>query len=326
MTAKPALVPLQLPPLVSIYSLARLLASCYVAAATARPLLQRGLLLPAGGKRVAIPMKPSKNQALITGDYLICDQRGNSNNQVVSARWEFIQALQRKLPTFGERLRKEVYPKFARLARNQPGYWETGWTFVTWQLHSDRQNQLTPDLEAWAGAFHLAGKAWILEGALETLDRWHKCPDRRASLHLGGFRQHVCGPVLIGDCEHRFRLEDWGWDPQLLRWEGYRAHVQRRFAAELHAYQKRIRALAKARGAQPVHRRYSVEHLEWLALYHCGGRSLEKILKCSPFAGDKTTISKGLHQAACLIRLTVRAKCGKLKSPQSAIFQLTKPF
>jgi len=106
-----ALVPLQLPPLVSIYSPARLLASCYVAATVARPLLQRGLLLPAGGKRVAIPMKPSENnQALITGDYLICDQRGNSNKQVVSTRWEFIQALLRKLPTLGEWLRKEVYP------------------------------------------------------------------------------------------------------------------------------------------------------------------------------------------------------------------------
>jgi hypothetical protein len=56
-------------------------------------------------------MKPSENnQALITGDYLICDQRGNSNKQVVSTRWEFIQALLRKLPTLGEWLRKEVYP------------------------------------------------------------------------------------------------------------------------------------------------------------------------------------------------------------------------
>jgi len=261
-------------------------------------------------------MKDAKNnQTLTGGEYFISDQRSNSNNQVASARWVFIRALQRKLPTFGERLRKEVYPKFARLTHGKPDYWQTGWTFSNWQHHSDRQNQLTPCLMAWAGAFHLAGEAWILEGALETLQRWQKFPDWRASLHLGGFRQYVCGRILIGDDEHHFEFEDWGWDPQLSRWQGYRASLRERFEIELRAYEKRIRALAKARGAQRVNRRYSVEHLEWLALYHCGGWSLDEILECSPCVGDKTTISKGLHQAARLIGLTVRAKRGKLKSP-----------
>jgi hypothetical protein len=110
-------------------------------------------------------------------------------------------------------------------------------------------------------------------------------------------------------------FEDDGWDPQLLSCRRYRAALKRRFETELRAYEKRIRALIHARGGQRVVFRYSMEHFEWLALYHCGGWSLDKILKSSPHAGDKTTISKGLHHAARLARLRVRAKRGKLKNP-----------
>jgi hypothetical protein len=251
------------------------------------------------------------NLALSGGEYLISDQRGNTN-QLASARWEFVQTLQRKLPAFGEQLRKDVYPKFARLARNKPDYWETAWKFSTWQLHSDRQNQLTPFLMAWARAFQLSAESWILEGALETMRRWQKHSDWRASLDIHGFRASVCGPILIGDAEHRFTFEDWGWDPQLLTWRAYHAHLQKKFKTELRAYEMRIRGLARSRAAQPVTSRYSIEHFEWLALYHCGNWSLEKILRVSPNAADKTTISKGLHTAARLIGLKVRPK-NKLK-------------
>jgi hypothetical protein len=193
-------------------------------------------------------------------------------------------------------------------------YWRAGWRFSTWQLHSDRNKQLAPYLLGWAEAFNLAGEAWILEGALQTLWLWHKFPDWRTELDLQGFRQYVCGLILIPYDEHRFRFEDWGWDPQLLSWPGYRAHVRKGFETELRAYEKRIRALAQSRGAQRVIPRYSVEHLEWLALYHCGGWSLERILHSSPSASGKTTISKGQHKAARLVHLEVRAKRGKLKS------------
>ena len=182
-------------------------------------------------------------------------------------------------------------------------YWQAGWEFSTWQLHSDRDNQITSYLLAWAEAFNLAGEPWILEGALQTLWLWHKSRDARTSLNLRGFRQYVCGQILIPDDEHRFRFEDWGWDPQHLSWPRYHANAQKRFETELRAHKKRIRALVKARGAQRASSRYSVEHFEWLALYHCGGWSLEKILRCSPHVGSKTTISKGLHTAARLARL-----------------------
>src|SRR5229473_2555986 len=117
--------------------------------------------------------KPRNNrQALIGGEYILSDRHDN-NNQVASARWELIQAVHRKVPAFGEQLRKDVYPTFARLAGKRTDYWETGWKFRTWQLDSDRNNQLTPLLLAWARAFNLEKEAWILEGALQTLSIWH---------------------------------------------------------------------------------------------------------------------------------------------------------
>ncbi len=261
------------------------------------------------------PMKRRNNRrALTEGEYIISDRYDN-NNQVASARWQFIQAVQRKLPTFGEQLKKDVYPTFARFAGKKADYWETGWKFSTWQLHSDRKTELTPLLLAWAGAFNLAKETWILEGALQTMWVWHKFADARRSLDLQGFRPNVCGQILIPDGEHRFIFEDGGWDPQLSSWRGYGASVRKRFETELRVYEKRIRALVQLRGGQRAIPRYSVEHLEWLALYHCGGWSLDKILKCSPHAGDKTTISKGLHRAAQLAHLKVRTKRHKLKSP-----------
>ena len=261
------------------------------------------------------PTKPRNNrQGLTAGEYILSDRHDN-NNQVARARWEFIQAVHRKVPAFGEQLRKDVYPTFARLAGKRKDYWETGWKFPTWQVHSDRKNQLTPLLLAWAGAFNLEKEAWILEGVLQTLSIWHKFADARRSLDLQGFRPNVCGQILIGDGEHRFSFEDWGWDPQLSSWRAFGANVRKRFETHLRAYEKRIRTLVQDRGGRRVIARYSVEHMEWLALYHCGDWSLDRILKCSPHAGDKTTISKGLHKAAQLAHLEVRTKRGKLKSP-----------
>jgi hypothetical protein len=238
-------------------------------------------------------MKPqNKHQALTEGEYIISDQREN-NNQVASARWKFVQAIQRKLPAFGDELRKKIYPTFARLAGKKADYWQTGWKFSTWQVHSDRHNELTPFLLTWARTFNLEKETWILEGALQALSIWRKFADARRSLDLRGFHPNVCGKILIGDQEHAFSFEDRGWDPQLSSWPGYRDSVRKSFETHLRAYEKRIRALVQLRGGQRTALRYSLEHFEWLALYHCGGWSLDRILKCSPLTGGKTTFQKG---------------------------------
>lgn len=256
-------------------------------------------------------MTPPK---LAGGEYFNSGDR-HINNQVAGACWELIRATQRKLPDFAERLRKDVYPHYARLAGNTPDYWQTGWRFSTWQMRSDSNGELTQHLLDWANVFNLAGESWVLEGALETLHRWHKSPGRMSSLDIQGFCPRVGGRRLIGDAEHRFTFEDFGWDPLSLGWPEYRANVRKHFETALRVHEKQMRALAKARGARRAVPRYRVEHFEWLALYQCGEWSLDQIRKAPRYAADKTTISKGLHTAAKLAGLKVRAKRSKLKTP-----------
>src|SRR5579863_8597631 len=120
-------------------------------------------------------MKPHKqSQILSWGEYILPDQ--SQNTEIAGSRWKFMGVVRQTMPRFFEELRRRVYPGYARLAENRPGYWERGWTFETWQLHSDRDQQLTPYLTAWARTFH-AEETWILEGALQTLWLGHRNPE-----------------------------------------------------------------------------------------------------------------------------------------------------
>jgi len=152
---------------------------------------------------------------LVRGEYLVSDQ--GDDGQTVGARREFLNAARQVFPTFFEQLRENVYPQYALRAGNNPGYWHSGWKFQTWQLSSDRDNQLTRLLLRWARQFH-AEEEWLLEGALQTLSLWHAYPQDRETLDVRGFYASVGGPVLIGDDEQRFEFQDWGWDPQSSRW------------------------------------------------------------------------------------------------------------
>src|SRR5262249_24939890 len=132
----------------------------------------------------------AKRRTLTFGDCVVRNQDGQ-DDQVVSARWQFIEAVSQVVPAFLEVLRDQVYPAYARLADANPDYWVTGWKFETWQLLSDRDNQLTPILMAWARQFNVQGANWILEGALQTLSYWHRFPEQRAILDPWGFRPWI---------------------------------------------------------------------------------------------------------------------------------------
>jgi hypothetical protein len=69
---------------------------------------------------------------------------GDSNAEVVAARLAFMTAVRRVFPQFLQELQNRVYPTYARLVELRQPYWNVGWAFKTWQLHSDRDNQLTP--------------------------------------------------------------------------------------------------------------------------------------------------------------------------------------
>jgi hypothetical protein len=164
-----------------------------------------------------------------------------------------------------------------------------------------------------ARRFNVEGETWILEGALQTLSTWNKFPHCRENLEILGFRKPVCVPGLISDHEHAFHFEDEGWDPTLISFAGWRVNVRKRFDAAMKQHGQQMQALVKARGGLPAVFRSSEEHFDWLALYQCAHASLESIAERAEY-GDKTTISKGMNQAAKLARIRIRAKSSKLKS------------
>jgi hypothetical protein len=252
---------------------------------------------------------------LTVGEYVVRNQNGQ-DDQIVGARWQFIKALSEVLPAFLEQLRDRVYPEYARLADDKAEYWMTGWKFETWQELSDRDIQLTPVLMAWAQAFNVQGENWILEGALQTLSNWHQSPKRRRrALDIWGFRQSIAVPGLISEEDHRFSFEDGGWDPMLSSFAAWRRGVKKRFVEALDGYERDARKLAEDLGAIQAVSRFSTDHFQWLALYQCGNRSLDSILRGAQHTADKTTISKGIHGAAKLAAIAVRPKHRKLKKP-----------
>lgn len=257
-------------------------------------------------------LKDQRAVRLTASDYLASDRKG-LNQQVASARWQLMLTVQRLVPEFFERLRDDVYPAFAPLADQQPDYWRTGYEFAMWQSRSDADRRLTPILTKWAGRFSVEEEKWILEGALQTLSNWHKFPRCREALEILGFRKPVCATVVVSDPEPSFHFDDDGWDPTLISFAGWRANIRERFEAAVGQHRQQMLARVKERGGLPAAVRASGEHFDWLALYHFGNASFKSILARVGY-GDNSTISKGIHQAAELARLQVRAKRRKLKS------------
>lgn len=63
----------------------------------------------------------TKRGPLARGEYLnSVDTPGTVDGQTAGARRELIRVIQRAVPEFFERLRAQVYPKFARYARGGP--------------------------------------------------------------------------------------------------------------------------------------------------------------------------------------------------------------
>ena len=270
-------------------------------------ILATGIMGTRGGVRLAI------------GEYFLPNQEG-LDWQIVGARRQFITALGQLVPPFFERLRDQVYPLFLRLSEGvdeDHPYWARGWKLETWQEHSDQGNQLTPALMDWAREFHVEGEAWILEGALQTMSNWRQAPMQASGgeLDILGFQQYVAVPGLAPSMESPFQFEDLAWDPMFCSCADWRKHMRERFETALDAHEREMRRQAEAQGAILLAPRFRPEHFQWLALYQCGGLSLDLIRRRFKNVADNTTISKGIHHAAQLAALAVRAKSSKLKKP-----------
>jgi len=247
-------------------------------------------------------MKPKVQCANFAwGEYILPDL--NQNTEVVGARWEFIEVVRDVFPRFFEQLREQVYPNYASLVKSRSGYWETGWTFDTWQLNSDPERRLTPCLLAWAAKFNAAEETWILEGALQTLWFWHGHSEWRESLDTYGFHASCAVNTLSGGAESLFQFRHPGWDPQFQRWPSFRASIRRRFQSELKIYEQRLRSLVESQGAVRARSRFTSENFAWFALYQLGGMSTGRILKqYRDLEGDESTILKGVKTAANLLQ------------------------
>src|SRR6478672_11169576 len=147
----------------------------------------------------------AKRRASTFGDYVVRNLDGQ-DDQVVNARWRFIEAVSQVVPAFLELLRDQVYPEYARLADRNADYWVPGWKFQTWQLLSDQNNQLTPVLMDWARRFNVSEEDWIFEARLQTLSNWHAFPEQRGALDFWGFRQCIAVDGLISADEQRFNF------------------------------------------------------------------------------------------------------------------------
>jgi hypothetical protein len=112
-------------------------------------------------------------------------------------------------------------------------------------------------------------------------------------------------PVVAKD----FRLEFFGWDVQLFRWEEYRTLLLDRFERALSSYEKQARDLAVSSGLARVPRKYSPENFEWFVLYQFAGMSSNEIVeRCA--AKDQhveaSAVLKGIKAAAKLIGWDLR--------------------
>jgi hypothetical protein len=79
-------------------------------------------------------MKKDERAVCLTASEFLAIGSNGLNQQVASARWQLILALQRNVPEFFERLRGEVYPVFGRLSEPRR---DTGASFAMWQSRSE---------------------------------------------------------------------------------------------------------------------------------------------------------------------------------------------
>jgi hypothetical protein len=244
--------------------------------------------------------QPRHGPKIDWSDYVLPDQ--GQNTETAGARWLLIQEISLVFPGFFEELRDRVYPTFAHLMESRPDYWEPAWTFATWQLQPDPDRQLASVLSDWARRFH-AEEPWILDGALRTLWLWHRDPELREYLDIGGFRYVCCADTLSSEEDREFTFTHAGWDPQFQRLEGFRHSLKKEFQTQLDAYEQRLSSLMELGGAVRARKRYNRVHISWFVLYQLGGMSSVKILHKHPdLKGDESTILKGVKATAHLLQ------------------------
>jgi hypothetical protein len=229
------------------------------------------------------------------GEYLLSDPIG--------ARRELINAIKTEVPEFFEQLRKSVYPAFARVMKawisehNEP---------PTWIFVQSNRSQLKAALLKWVREFN-AEENWILEGAVSLLWHWHRYPETREALDIGGFLLDSPGGWgLVNQAERQFHFLDTGWNPQLQAWAEYKKRLNVRIKQQLCEYKQKIIDLAKDRKGVRVKSRYSSENFRYFALYRFRGMSAARIFERLKLGGDQSVVTKGVGAAADMLQMSYK--------------------
>jgi hypothetical protein len=241
---------------------------------------------------------------MTSADYVVPNGKGE-DRQIAESRFELIRALQRVEPRFLLSLRDDIYPKFVEYA-SSANYSKRNPEAEAWYVQNT-DHPLKKDLTIWLQRYNLHLETWVLEGALNTLRKWHSDAKYRETLADFGFKRYVVETRQIFESEHGFKFVDFGWDPTFLNWQAWRYNVRKRFEEALREHKKKLDALAKERNLIKVKDRFTPLHFEWLARYHCMGITLQAIADRA-HAADATTVLKGIRHASGLAKIQRRGR------------------
>jgi hypothetical protein len=225
-----------------------------------------------------------------------------NSEMVYRTRLQLIEVTREVLPEFLEELSSRVFPLYKELAKSGYNFKEVLW-------REDRgidsaYDLLTEDaglkraLSEWASTFH-ASRAWVLNGALRTLNDWCLNPDSRKALKWNSFGTLQAPKIESASDEFEFCYE--AWDFLTVLWSDYSRALREDFERALLEYERRTRTVAEFQGLMPVPRKYSCNNLKWFVLHQFAGLSPKEIADRHDGEPDESTILKGIKAAAKLV-------------------------
>lgn len=208
------------------------------------------------------------------------------------ARHLLIDAVKEVCPAFLRKLSRQVFPLYARMAKNERGEIKK----------AEDEVDLREEISKWAASFN-ADRDWIKQGARDTLELWETGSPKYRRTRRRTRRWSPRGVVFPGPAVEEFTFRYQPWRPGLSSWTEYRDSLQREFEKVSSEYKAKVRKSAESSGMRPARRTYSARDIRWLALHEFSGLSCSEIAR-REFAGalgSTQRVRKGVKAAADLI-------------------------
>jgi hypothetical protein len=245
-----------------------------------------------GADNIISPMTKQKRRKtdILAYAQFVSPDFGNST-QVSRARQALISATRRLCPEFFDALSKEVLPHYKTLAMNGYG------------LEPSSPSRLLPDdsplkesIYSWADRFN-ARTDWLIDDALNTLERWNSFPDFHESLRWFSY------PVFtsLGGTGDSFQFTFACWDTEFQTWASYEKALHKHLKGELSKYRLETETLARSVGLVRSTHKYSPDNFDWFVLYQFRGLRLTDIVQMLERKIDSSTVLRGVQAAARLV-------------------------